>query len=123
MLDRTGRSVAPDSRPGASGPTSPPRATPATPPSAPASSFTLPITRGSTPLGVRDDRDTVQLYLDEQAPSSIVGRRIRFSKGTFVTADDGEPIDSSAEFIALCPETLIGWIKFPPDGGPPESYL
>jgi hypothetical protein len=49
----------------------------------------------------------------------------RFGKeGKFVTADDGEPIDENAEFIALCDETLIGYIKFHPDGEtPPERIM
>jgi hypothetical protein len=55
------------------------------------------------------------------APRTIVGRLIKFSKdGAFVTADDGEPVDPQADFIALCGETLGGWIRFPADGGPPD---
>jgi hypothetical protein len=62
-----------------------------------------------------------QAYLDEIAPSSIVGRLIKFSKeGAFATRDDGEPISPDIDFIALCDETLIGWIKFNDDDTPPE---
>ena len=54
-----------------------------------------------------------QRYLDEVAPASIVGRMIKFGKdGTFTTTDDGEPIASTAEFAALCDQTLVGWLKF-----------
>jgi hypothetical protein len=47
---------------------------------------------------------------------------IKFSKeGQFVTADDDEPVEETAEFVALCDQTLIGWIKFhPEDDVPPE---
>jgi hypothetical protein len=64
----------------------------------------------------------VQKYLDEIAPASIVGRLIKFSKeGKFVTTDDGEPVNEDAEFIALCDQTLVGWIKFDREGDtPPE---
>jgi hypothetical protein len=62
-----------------------------------------------------------QAYLDEIAPSSIVGRLIKFSKeGAFATRDDGEPVSPDVDFIALCDETLIGWIKFNADDEPPE---
>jgi hypothetical protein len=69
-----------------------------------------------------DTRTDVQKYLDTIAPASIVGRLVKFSKeGAFVTADDGEPIDADAEFIALCDQTLVGWIKFDREGdAPPE---
>jgi hypothetical protein len=69
-----------------------------------------------------DNRTDVQKYLDNIAPASIVGRLIKFSKeGTFVTADDGEPVDADAEYIVLAEETLIGYIKFShEDGIPPQ---
>jgi hypothetical protein len=64
-------------------------------------------------VAVPDGRTDVQKYLDEIAPAGIAGRLIKFGKeGTFVTADDGEPVTEGAEFIALCDETLVGWIKF-----------
>jgi hypothetical protein len=81
----------------------------------------VPVTPPQVPAPP-DTRTEVQKYLDEIAPASIVGRLIKFSKeGIFVTADDGEAIDADAEFIALCDQTLIGWIKFShEDGVPPE---
>jgi hypothetical protein len=64
-----------------------------------------------------DTRTDVQKYLDEIAPANIVGRMVKFSKdGQFVTADDEGPVDEAAEFVALCDEVLIGWIKFHKDG-------
>ena len=71
-----------------------------------------------------DTRTEVQRYIDEIAPASISGRLIKFSKdGHFVTADDEEPIDENAEFIALCDETLVGWIKFYDDGETPPDRV
>jgi hypothetical protein len=83
------------------------------PAKAPASTKQAVTTASKTPQ---------QAYLDEIAPSSIVGRLIKFSKeGEFTTRDDGEPISSDVDFIALCDETLIGWIKFNDDDDtPPE---
>jgi hypothetical protein len=92
------------------------RQSPAAPPT-----VTAPVT--STAVTVPDSRDYRSRYLDEIAPSSIAGRLIKFSKdGKFVTNDDGEPISEAAEFIALCDETLVGWIRFNGDDTPPDRH-
>ena len=58
------------------------------------------------------------------SPSGIVGRLVKFSKdGKFVFADTDEPVDEAAEFIALCDQTLIGWIKFHNDGETPPDRV
>ena len=63
-------------------------------------------------------------YLDEVAPQSIVGRLVKFDKaGTFVTADDGQELPEDAEFLALCDETLVGWIKFNGEGESPDRVM
>jgi hypothetical protein len=73
---------------------------------------------------VPDQRDSVQQYLDEVAPASIVGRMIKFGKeGKYITHDDGEPVAEGAEFVALCDQTLVGWIKFNGDGEPPDRIM
>jgi hypothetical protein len=60
-----------------------------------------------------DTRTPRQRYFDEVAPTSIVGRLIKFSKdGVFVTSDDDQPVDVNADFYALADETQIGWIKY-----------
>jgi hypothetical protein len=77
-----------------------------------------------TALATPDSRTEVQKYIDEIAPANIVGRMVKFSKdGKFVTADDDEPIDEAAEFIALCDEVLIGWIRFHRDGETPPDRV
>jgi hypothetical protein len=71
-----------------------------------------------------DTRSDVQRYLDEIAPAGIAGRLVKFSKdGAFVFADTDEEIAEDAEFIALCDQTLIGWIKFFNDGETPPSRI
>ena len=63
-------------------------------------------------------------YLDDIAPSNIVGRMFKFSKeGQFVTSDDGQPIPDNAEFVALCDQVLVGWIKFNGDDNPPDREM
>jgi hypothetical protein len=95
------------------------RQSPAAPPPT-----TLPaVAAKSTALAVPDSRDYRQRYLDEISPSTIVGRLIKFSKdGKFVTNDDGEPISEDAEFVAMCDETLVGWIKFNGENAPPDRH-
>jgi hypothetical protein len=91
-------------------------AAPGTTNATPASTAVAPAkaaTGTAVSMPAPDSRTNVQKYVDEIAPASIVGRLIKFSKeGSFVTADDGEPVPDTAEFIALCDETLVGWIKF-----------
>jgi hypothetical protein len=74
---------------------------------------------------VIDTRSPQERYLDEVAPSFIVGRLIKFSKeGQFITADDGQAISEDVDFYALCGEVQIGWIKFSQDEGvPPTRHM
>jgi hypothetical protein len=93
---------------------------------APASTAVAPA-KSATAVAMPDNRTSVQKYVDEIAPASIVGRLIKFSKdGSFVTADDGETVPEAAEFLALCDETLVGWIKFNREkdsDAPPERAM
>jgi hypothetical protein len=86
----------------------------------------VPAKSGDTAVATPapDTRTAVQKYIDEIAPANIVGRMVKFSKdGQFVTADDSEPIDEAAEFVALCDEVLVGWIKFHKDGETPPDRV
>jgi hypothetical protein len=78
-------------------------------------------------VAVPDNRTSVQQYVDEIAPSSIAGRLIKFSKnGEFVFADTDETVSPDADFIALCDETLVGWIRFHRDDDgatPPDRVM
>jgi hypothetical protein len=79
---------------------------------------------GAAATPAPDARTDVQKYLDEVAPASIVGRLVKFSKeGAFVFADTDEPVDEAAEFVALCDQTLIGWIRFHNDGETPPDRV
>jgi hypothetical protein len=78
----------------------------------------------STAMAVPDNRSYRQRYLDDIAPASIVGRLVKFSKdGQFITADDEKPIDQATEFVALCDQTLIGWLKFNGEGEAPDREM
>jgi hypothetical protein len=70
-----------------------------------------------------DNRTSVQRFLDEEAPNRLVGCRIDFDpkEGEHVIADTGDKISSERDFLALCPETLIEWIKFNGEGVPPTQ--
>jgi hypothetical protein len=68
--------------------------------------------------------DSLSRYLDEIAPASIAGRMVKFTKdGKFVVPDDETEIGEDVDFIALVPETLIGWIKFNGAGNAPSREM
>jgi hypothetical protein len=74
----------------------------------------------STALAVTG-RTPLATYLDEVAPSSFSGRLTKFNKdGKFVVSDTGDVIDENTDFIAMCDETQIGWIRFYSEGTPPD---
>jgi hypothetical protein len=63
-------------------------------------------------------------YLDEIAPSGVCGRMIKFGKGgEFLTPDDEQSVPPESEFVALCDQTLVGWLKFNGLGEPPERNM
>jgi hypothetical protein len=63
-------------------------------------------------------------YLDEVAPSGVVGRLIKFSKdGTYITTDDEKEVPEGAEFILLADDTLVGWIRFNGPGEAPDRAM
>jgi hypothetical protein len=76
------------------------------------------------PPAVPDTRTPVQAYLDEIAPSGIVGRMVKFSgkDSGYITPDDGEKIADETDFIALCDQVLVGWQKFNNDA-PPDRRM
>jgi hypothetical protein len=92
-----------------------------------AAKATLPVKAAPAPVPAvvtPDNRSSVQRYLDDVAPASIVGRMIKFSKeGAFIFADDDEEIGNEVDFIALCDQTLIGFIRFRDDGSPPDRAM
>jgi len=85
---------------------------------APASANLPAVVKQQLPASTADSHSR---YLDEIAPASIAGRMIKFSKdGSFTVPDDESVIDENVDFIALVPETFIGWIKFNGAGNAPS---
>jgi hypothetical protein len=86
-------------------------------------SFAAPArTNGGTALTVPSNKTAVSAYLDEIAPSGIVGRMIKFDKnGEFVTSDDDGKIGEETDFVALTDQTLVGWIRFNDDAPPSRA--
>jgi hypothetical protein len=71
-----------------------------------------------------DTRTNVQRYLDEIAPSGIVGRMVKFSKeGKHTITDTQEEVSPETDFIAICDQTCAGHIKFNEEGEPPERIM
>jgi hypothetical protein len=81
----------------------------------------VPQTKANLPSV--DVRDSVTTYLNDVAPSMIVGRMIKFSKeAKFIFADTEEEVDADTDFIALCDQVLVGWIRFHEDA-PPDRVM
>ena len=84
---------------------------------------TAVATAPPTAVAMPDGRTPREVYLDEVAPAAIVGRLIKFTReGTFVTADDEAEIADTTDFVALCDQTLVGWLKFN-DDAPPDRVM
>jgi hypothetical protein len=78
---------------------------------------------GKADVALPDARTPQQAYLDEIAPSGIVGRLLKFGKsGTFVAADTDEAVDPEQAFTALCDQVAIGFQKFQ-EGAPPTRHM
>jgi hypothetical protein len=83
----------------------------------------VPVARQA--IALPDVRTEHQKYLDEVAPSAIVGRPIKFDgkDGRFLYADTDESISPDTDFIAMLDETLVGWIRFHHDGETPPDRI
>jgi hypothetical protein len=84
----------------------------------------VPATVTATPPATleTDSRSPVERYIDEICPTGIAGQMMKFTReGQFVIAETKEEISSDRDFVALCAETLIGYIKFSEqEDEPPE---
>jgi hypothetical protein len=81
-------------------------------------------TKPPTAVTAPDTRTSVQRYLDEVAPATMVGRQIKSTKEhVFATSDDGEPVTDDTDFIALADQTMVGFIKFNGEGNPPDQRM
>jgi hypothetical protein len=78
----------------------------------------------STPASaIIDNRTPEQRYIDEIAPSMIAGQLVKFSKaGTFTIVENDEEISPDTDFVALCDEVFVGWVKFNGEGEPPTRH-
>src|SRR5262245_4681111 len=60
-----------------------------------------------------DARSPHERYLDEIAPSGVVGRLIKFSKeGQFVFADDDSAVSPDEDLVALCDQVIVAFVRF-----------
>jgi hypothetical protein len=90
--------------------------------SRPAPASTAVATAKPQSVAAPDNRSNVERYFAEFAPTTFNGRAIKFDgkQGQFITRDDGAPIPEGAEYIALCDEVLVGWVKFNGEGQRPD---
>ena len=82
------------------------------------------VPKKGTAVAAVSKEDFRARYLDEIAPSGLVGRMVKFGKeAKFVTSDDDKEIPEDDEFVALCGETLVGWVKFNGEGEAPDRAM
>jgi hypothetical protein len=75
-------------------------------------------------VAVSSNKSYRERYLDEVATTSIAGRLIKFDKsGKFVTPDDEAEVSEHQDYIALCDEVMVGWIKFNGAGEAPDRVM
>jgi hypothetical protein len=79
----------------------------------------------STPAPATIDTRTLEeRYVDEIAPSSFAGERIRFTKeAKVIVGDSDEEIGPDVDLVALLDETLVGWVRFNGEGEMPTRIM
>jgi hypothetical protein len=80
----------------------------------------VPVARPALPA-VPDNRSPLDRYLDDIAPTSIVGRLVGFDgkDKQFIYRDDGTPITDDVDFIVMDDQVQVSWVKFQGKGEPP----
>jgi hypothetical protein len=93
------------------------------PPAAPAPTVPPVVAKPSLPA-VPGGRTSVQRYLDEVDPASIVGTMVKFSKEAgYIRADTEEAISDQTIFAFHADQTVIGRIKFNGPGNPTDRMM
>jgi hypothetical protein len=93
-------------------------------PPAPKQAIAPAPTTSTAVVPADDDRAARNRYLEDIA-GGMPGRLFKFSTkvNKFVTVDDGSDVETNVDYVALCPETLVGWIKFSGSDSPPERVM
>jgi hypothetical protein len=81
-------------------------------------------TNGHAEIAVPDDRSAVQGFLDDVAPATVEGTMFDGKRGAFVTTgSDEQVIGDDVDFVAICDQTLAGWIRFNGEGQKPDKIM
>jgi hypothetical protein len=95
----------------------------AAPPAKPAPTTTVtPTQKPALPAEMPpDNRTPLDRYLDDIAPTSIVGRLVGFDgkDKQYVYKDDGTPIPDDVDFVVMDDQVQVAWVKFQGKGNPP----
>jgi hypothetical protein len=94
----------------------------ALPPAPVAPTPSVPAKTAPTAVAMPDNRTAAEVYTDNVSPSFMPGPLAKFDgkAGQFVLASSDEVLDPMRRFIALLPDTWVGWIKFNGEGEPPS---
>jgi hypothetical protein len=93
-------------------------------PPAPKQAIAPAPTTSTAVVPAEDDRAARNRYLEDIA-GGMPGRLIKFSTkvNKFITVDDDSDVATDVDYVALCPEVLVGWIKFSGNDSPPERVM
>jgi hypothetical protein len=83
----------------------------------------LTTTTTGTAVAEPGSYDAVDRYLDQVAPVTSPGRKIRFNGkvGVYSTVDDGTTLGDKDDYVALVDQTLLLWLRFYGPGVPPDK--
>jgi hypothetical protein len=78
----------------------------------------------STAIAPAASGDALAQYLDA-TDDGPPGKLIRFNgkDGVYVAVDDATAVPVDCDYVALCGEVMVGWIKFRDDGSPPDKVM
>jgi hypothetical protein len=91
----------------------------------PSAKTTAMATTAHAPLPAVPGERTRQSFLDEIAPASITGNIMKFDTkaGRHFTPHDDATIDGETVFVALCDQTIAGYVHFNGPGNPPDRHM
>jgi hypothetical protein len=76
-------------------------------------------TRQSTDVGMAPPKNVFEAYAEAASQNKIVGDLLKFSKGEYLSGQDGVEVEEGTELVANMDELMIGWVRW--EGGKPTD--
>jgi hypothetical protein len=74
--------------------------------------------RHSTDVALQN-KNAFEAYADAATQNRIVGDLLKFSKGEYLSGQDGKEVEEGTELVANMDEFMIGWVRW--EGGKPTD--